>query len=94
MWVETGNSPDTFWKQTHRSFTNTLIGAAKRRITQAWQIAVMVGPATAGKLRDLDDYLPSDTIERTKGSAQALGFLFKLKRKGIPMTIEKIERLH
>lgn len=94
MWVEAGFPPDTFWKQTQRSFSNSLTGVAKHRITSAWHIGVMSGLAYAGKLRALEDYLPGPANEGTKGAAQALGFLFKLKRKGIPMTIEKIERLH
>lgn len=96
MWVEAGFPPETFWQQTERSFSNALLGAARRDIRTAWQSAIFTGAASVGKLRDIDEYLP-DIDPRpaaTPGAMKTLGFLMKLQRKGIPMKIERVERLH
>lgn len=92
MWCEAGFPPDSFWHQTERSFSNALAGVAKRRITEAWQVAAMSAAASVGKLKDLREYLPGDVDEkRTPGSSWVLSQLFKMKAKGVPM---KIERVH
>lgn len=55
----------------------------------------MVGAAFCGKLRDLDHYLqPAESSEdRQQNNAALLGFLLKMKRKGVPMTIERVTRV-
>lgn len=94
MWVEAGFPPDTFWPQTERSFSNALAGAARHRIKMAWQIAAMTGAASVGKLKPVDDYLPSDHPVGTPGAMKMLGYMRSLQRRGIPIEIERIERLH
>lgn len=103
MWVEAGQPAHTFWQQTQRSFANTLAGAAVRDITLAWKIANMTGAAWGGNLPPLDKLLAPETAPASKGkfvsdeqraSASLLGFMFKMKRRGVPMEIERIERLH
>lgn len=92
MWVEAGFPPETFWAQTERSFANALAGAARHRIKQAWQIAALVGVAFAGKLKTSEEYMPTEDLPVTPGATKMLGYLFKLQKRGIPMTIEKVER--
>ncbi len=94
IWVEAGFLPDTFWKQTHRSFTNSVAGAARRNVTLAWQIAGMTAVASAGKLPTLDSLLAPKEATQAVGSAKLLNYLFKLKGRGVPMTVERIERVH
>lgn len=94
MWVEGGFAPETFWDQTVRSFRNALAGSAKRRLTESWQTAALTAAASVGKLKSLDEYLPSDTpISRSEALANAKlihGFNL-MKARGVPL---KIERLH
>lgn len=91
MWSAAGFSPETFWPQTERSFANALAGAAEREVTLAWQIEFF---ARQKFLNPLSEYLrPLDSL-KDNGAQALLGVLFKLKRKGVPMQIEKIERLH
>jgi ribosomal protein L18E len=55
----------------------------------------MVGAAFVGKLKTLSEYLASlMPEEQANTNAALLSALFKLKRKGVPMKIERIERLH
>lgn len=54
-------------------------------------MANFAGAAFAGKLQDLDHYLP-ENAEAKQNNAALLGFLLKLKRKGVPMTVERVER--
>lgn len=93
QWVEAGQPLSTFWQQTLRSFVNTIAGAARRDITQAWTYAALAASASVGKLPTLDTLLTSGDDQRT-GNAKLLSGLFKLKAKGVNMTVEKIERLH
>lgn len=94
MWVEAGFVPETFWRQTQRSFSNALAGAAKRRTIDAWRAANLIGSASVGKLPKLEEILPSDEAPEPEDfrlhNAKLLNFMFKLKAKGIPMTIERL----
>jgi hypothetical protein len=95
MWVEAGFPPETFWQQTERSFSNALAGAARHRIKLAWQIAAFTGAASVGKLKAPDEYLPNDEARHvTPGSMKMIGFMRRLQHRGIPVTIERIERVH
>lgn len=94
MWVEAGFPPETFWHQTERSFANALAGAARHRIKMAWQIAAFTGAAFVGKLKGPEEYLPDSRPIGTPGAMKTLGFLMRLQRRGIPMQIERVERLH
>lgn len=90
MWVETGFPPSTFWEQTERSFSNVLAGAAKARVTLAWQIGAMTGTAYAGKLKSLSEYLAMIEPEEVSGNAALLHALKRLQAKGVPMDIKKL----
>lgn len=90
MWVEAGFPPLAFWQQTERSFANALAGAAKARLTLAWQTAVLTGAASVGKLKPLDDYLSEMEPEQTTNNAALLSGLFRLKARGVPMDIKKL----
>lgn len=90
MWVEAGFPPLAFWRQTERSFANALAGAAKARLSLAWQVAALTGAASVGKLKPLDDYLASLEPEQTYNDAMLLSGLFKLKASGVPMDIKKL----
>lgn len=92
MWVEAGFPPETFWTQTERSFSNALAGVARLRIKTAWQIAAFTGAAFVGKLKMPEEYLPTDAPPVTPGATKMLGYLFRLHNRGLPMTIEKVER--
>jgi hypothetical protein len=94
MWVEAGFPPETFWKQTERSFSNSLAGVARHRIKLAWQIAAFTGAASVGKLKSPDEYMPTVDRQTTPGAMKLVGFMQRLKRRGIPVTIERIERVH
>lgn len=97
MWVEADQPIHTFGEQTQRSFVNTLTGAAKRRISDAWHFAALAASASVGKLPRLDELLAPDeaavVAERTK-NAKLLSGLLSLKQKGIRMHVERVERLH
>lgn len=95
MWVENGFPPETFWKQTQRSFSNALIGAARRNTSDAWLIGVMSGLGFSGKIKPLNEYLRAEQsdVERLH-NAKLYNYFAKLSHRGIPMTIEKIERLN
>lgn len=59
----------------------------------AWQIGNFAGAAFAGKLQNLAHYLPTKGEQSPQqSSAMLFGFLMKMKRKGVPMTVERIER--
>lgn len=58
----------------------------------AYNTAALTGIASVGKLRDFDHHFPAGDAVQTNGSAPLLGALFKMKRKGVGMTIERIER--
>lgn len=95
MWVETGFPPSAFWEQTERSFSNTLAGAARLRIKTAWQTGAFAGAASNGKLKEVEHYLPDDEEPTgTPGAMKFVSLMHKLRRKGLPITIERIERLH
>jgi hypothetical protein len=97
MWVEAEFPPATFWQQTERSFVLALEARAeamKRRTERerrlAWNIAALSALASVGKLKSFDESFVTGEDGATGGSAKVLGLLFRLKRKGVPMTIEKI----
>lgn len=96
MWVEAGQPVHTFWDQTQRSFANTLEGAAKRDIALAWKIAALTTSGSVGKLPKLDELLSHSepSTGHRAGNAKLMHALFKLKAQGIPMQVERIERLH
>lgn len=104
MWCEAGYSPGTFWQQTQRSFVIALAGAAKREIALAWKIAALTASASIGKLPPLDELFGVNQPEASKPkpksngkdkvAAELLSFMFKMKSRGVPMQIERIERLH
>lgn len=48
----------------------------------------MNGAAFAGKLGSLDRWLPTE--DKSRGGAALLGALRAMKKKGVPMTIERI----
>jgi hypothetical protein len=96
MWVEAGFPPETFGIQTERSFSNALAGVARHRIKLAWQIAIFTGLASVGKLKTSpDDYMPADDSRNvTPGSMKLIGYMRRLQHRGVPVRIERIERIH
>lgn len=99
MWIEEGFSPDLFWAQTGRSFQIAVEARFEARKAEArddtrraWQIANFAGASFGGKLQDLDHYLPTEGGEKPQSVAALFGFLMKMRRKGLPMTVERIER--
>jgi hypothetical protein len=59
-WVEAGQNPDGFWRQTPRSFAAVLVGAARRRETEqqrlawaVWHIEALHRSKRLPKLADL-----------------------------------------
>jgi hypothetical protein len=89
MWCAAAFPPDTFWRQTERSFANAVAGAAEREVTLAWQIEFF---ARQKRLNRLSEYLQPIHSAQNDGAQALLGALFKMKRKGVPMKIERIER--
>lgn len=88
MWCAAGYPAETFWHQTERSFYNALAGAAERTITIAWQHEFF---ARQKKLDALSTYMePIRPSPSTKGAQALLGALFKMRSKGVQMTIERI----
>lgn len=90
--------PAEFWEQTARSFSGALrarLENAKREaraeIVRSWNLAALVGAAFAGKLKPLNHYLAS-TEDKSRGGAALLGALMAMKKKGVPMTIERIRK--
>lgn len=51
----------------------------------------MIGNAMAGKLGGIEQYMPKEG-EASDDGTLLLGFLMKMKRKGVPMKFERIER--
>lgn len=97
MWIEAGQPAHTFGEQTQRSFATTIASAAKRDLALAWKIAALTASASVGKLPKLDELLApaeaSHAAQRAK-NMRLLGDLRALQAKGIPMQIERVERLH
>ena len=89
MWCEAGFPPETFWQQTQRSFANALAGVAKSRVTTAWYVAALTASASVGKLPSLDSLLFPARANQAE-SAKLLSSLFKLKARGVPMTVERL----
>lgn len=77
-------------------------------MTEAWYFAALAASASVGKLPSLDHLLGGDSVEPAKAikpvkpksngkdqvAADLLGFMFKMRSIGVPMTIERVERLH
>ncbi|MFA9205025.1 MAG: hypothetical protein ACEQSH_01075 [Bacteroidia bacterium] len=59
-------------------------------IERAWTQAALNGAAFAGKLKPLDHYLPDQ--DKSRGGAALLGALLAMKKKGVPMQIERIRK--
>lgn len=89
MWCEAGLPAEAFWGQTQRSFHSALSGAARHNTKQAYMIAGLSAAAQCGKLRELDDYLPSDPNDAAS-SAQLLHGFRRLQARGVNMTIERL----
>jgi hypothetical protein len=53
----------------------------------AYNIAALTGAAFVGKLKTFAEYNASDV---NPNGAALLGVLFKMKRRGVPMQIEKV----
>lgn len=58
----------------------------------AYNTAALSGIAYVGKLRTFEEHFPNGDAVQTSGSAVLLSALFKMKRKGVSMTIERIDR--
>lgn len=64
----------------------------------AWNIAAMTGAAFVGKLKSYSETFPPNEEEKeaatglSRDGAHLLGALFRLRSRGVSMTIEKITR--
>lgn len=95
IWAEDFD-PDTFFLQTHRTFTAALRGRrsrdslqAKRDTANAWNIAAFSGAASVGKLKPLSHYLSDPDQDRRTKSAQAIAFFHRMKASGVPVEISR-----
>lgn len=59
-------------------------------MTEAWHFAALAASASVGKLPSLNALLMPEEMRSDLHSAQLLSGLFKLKAKGVPMTIERL----
>lgn len=98
IWLEEGYPEEAFGRQTARSYTNALqarVDARKREareiVVRAYNQACMNGAAFAGKLGPLERWLP-ETDDKSRGGAALLGALLAMKKKGVPMQIERVRK--
>lgn len=87
-----------FDEQTAVSFSDALRARFEVRkrdgraeTVRAWTQAALNGAAFAGKLKPLDHYLTS-TEDKSRGGAALLGALMAMKKKGVPMKIERLKK--
>lgn len=101
LWIQAGFAPETFGRQTERSYVIAIEAAAERQKREverdrllAYNIAALTGCAFAGKLKPFAEHFPPLDEETESGmtddSAKMLSALFKLKSRGVTMTVEKI----
>ena len=100
--MEAGFTPDTFWRQTERSYVLAIEGAAdrsKREIEReqmvAYTSAALNGLAFVGKLKPYEEHFPNPANSAEASTmppegAKMLSAIFKLKQRGVPMKIERV----
>lgn len=58
-------------------------------MVRAWNLAALIATASVGKLKPLEHYLASSE-DKSRGGAALLGALVAMKKKGVPMVIERV----
>lgn len=58
----------------------------------AWMTGNFVGLAFGGKLKDLKHYLQDESEDASRGGAALLGALIAMKKRGVPMQIERLRK--
>ena len=99
-WVEAGQSPDTFWRQTPASFDAVISGVRRRLMREAesdlfraYTAAQFNAAASAGKLKPFAHYKKALKADKVAQTPQEMLQAFKeLQAGGAPMTIKRIER--
>lgn len=87
-----------FGWQTSRSYTEALRARldnrkreARAEIVRAYNLAAMIGKAFAGKLGPIDQYF-ANPEDKSRGGAALLGALMAMKKRGVPMKIERVRK--
>jgi hypothetical protein len=95
IWVSEGFQPETFWQQTERSFAASIEGRIEVREREAeaafllaYNTGAFSGIAAAGKLKKFAYY--NQKPSKVRNAANLLGMLRGMKKKGTPMTIERV----
>lgn len=88
-------NPDSFWKQTPRTFIAIMEGrahAAKQdyelAVAQAWHGEVF---ARQKKLKNLSQYLPREADAAPVSSEVILDAMLTLQAAGVPINIRKLD---
>lgn len=98
-WVEAGQSPSEFWRQTPASFDAVIAGVRRRSerdaefdLWRAYTVASLSAVAQAGKLKPFSHYrrkLTGGSVAQTP--QEMLQALKAFQSNGAPMKISRIE---
>jgi hypothetical protein len=93
-WIAAGLHPDSFWKQTPRSFVAVMDGAARRQkrefdlmVSGAWHAEAF---ARTKQLKQLSDYTGTKPVRKAQTPDEMLAALQMMKAGGAPLSIREL----